>query len=83
MQKSSFLTSITYSLTPSTKNLVQVEVHGLQTAIYYEANSCLRSFVMLSISEVSFVTNPFIGQEIGKQPIKRQVSYDKVMSIDS
>ena len=37
----------------------------------------------LSISEVSFVTNPFIGQEIGKQPIKRQVSYDKVMSIDS
>ena len=31
---------------------------------------------MLSISEVSFVTNHLIGQEIGKQPIKRQVSYD-------
>ena len=31
---------------------------------------------MLSISEVSFVTNPLIGQEIVKQPIKRQVSYD-------
>ena len=30
---------------------------------------------MLSISEVSFVTNPLIGQEIVKQPIKNTVSY--------
>ena len=38
------MTSINCSLTPSTTNLVNVEVHDLQTAIYYEAATFLRSF---------------------------------------
>ena len=51
--------------------------HGLQTAIYYEVTSYLRSFVFFVLhtewNKVSFVTDPVIGREIGIQPIKSDV----------
>ena len=49
--------------------------HGLQTAIYYEAASCLRSSFVRRYFGSQFVSVHLIGQEIDEQPIVNTVSY--------
>ena len=65
MWNSSFSTSITYSLTPSTSNLVKVEVQIVHKEVYLEVEWTLRmARTWADFSEVS-VTAPPIGREIG------------------
>ena len=75
----SFLTSITYSLTPRTSNLVNVEANGLQTAVYCVLNFLFEVVVSVLgcdwIFRSQFISVDLIGQEIDKQPIKNTVSY--------
>ena len=83
MQKSSFLTSIAYTLTPSIINLVgAIATASKQLFTMRSLHIWGRSFASF-YTEISFVTDPLIGQErqeISLQPIKRQVSYDDDMT---
>ena len=67
MKNSRFLTLITYSLTPSTSNLVKVEARYFIKRFAWRSNE-IRGW------RGCFVTNYMIGQQIDKQPIRNTVS---------
>ena len=76
MSNLSSLTLITCKLTPSSSDLVTAMATASKLLFTMRPLHVWgRSFASFH-SEVSSVTNPLIGQEIDKQPIKRQVSYD-------
>ena len=76
MQKSSFLTSITYTLTPSMINLVGATATASKQLFTMRSLHIWGHSFASFCTEVSFVTDPLIGQEINLQPIKTQISYD-------
>ena len=84
---SSSLTSITYILTPSTSNLVNVVVLTFIKRFPWRSNE-IRGWgrwasISSPLSELSFVMDALIGRDINIWPIKRPVLYDGYLSIDS
>ena len=75
VQKSSFLTSITYSLTPRTSNLVIVGAKCFIKRFTWRLNEIGGCRGCASSFRSQFVSKSLIGREIGEQPIRSSVSY--------